>query len=96
MTELVDCFGNFVITYGADLVLCAVLCAGRFLVDDPIAVAVSLCRNYCLSNENFVTYRAVLTFGETGFGAGRCNSGVNDFGVSCCRYNSISITVAAD
>ena len=71
MTELGDCFVGYVIADGADLMLCAVLCAGRFLVNYPFAVAVSLCRNNSLSNKNFFTYGAVLTLGETGVGAGR-------------------------
>ena len=65
--------------------LCTGFCAGRVGVNDPFAVAVSLCGNYVLSNKDFVTYRAVLTFGKTGFSAGRFNSSVNDFGVSLCR-----------
>ena len=56
----------------------------------------TLCRNNCLSYKNRVTYRAVFAFGKTGFSAGRCNSLVDYFCVSLCRYNSISITVTAD
>ena len=41
MSELSNCFGNFVITYGADLMLCAVFCAVGFFVDDPLTVAVT-------------------------------------------------------
>ena len=65
--------------------LCTGFCAGRVGVNDPFAVAVSLCGNYVLSNKDFVTYRAVLTFGKTGFGAGRCSSGINYFCMSLCR-----------
>ena len=85
MAEFSDDFFDLVITYGADLVLLAVLCAGCFFVDDPIAVAVTLGRNNFLSNKNRVTYRAVLTFGKTGIGAGRCNSLIDYFSVSLCR-----------
>ena len=85
MAKLSNRFGNYVITYGADFMLCTRFGTGRFCVDDPFAVAVTLGRNNFLSNENFFTYRAVLTFGKTGFGAGRFNSGINYFGVPLCR-----------
>ena len=35
--------------------------------------------NYCLFNENYVTYGAVLTFGKTGCGTSRCYCFVDYF-----------------
>ena len=37
-----------------------------------------------MCNKNFVTNGAVLTFGKTGFGAGRSNCNVDHFGVTEC------------
>ena len=85
VAEFSDDFFYNIITYGADLMLCTVFCAGRFLIGDPFAVAVTLGRNNFLSNKNRVTCRAVLAFGKTGCGAGRFNSDVNDFSMSLGR-----------
>ena len=50
----------------------------------------TLCRNNSLSNENCITYGAVLTFCETGFCAGGSNSFINHFSMTLCRNNSLS------
>ena len=63
-------------TYGTGLSL-GTVCLGT--------VGVTLSRIYNLSNENLVTYGAVLTFGKTIIGTGGSNSFVNNFGVRLSR-----------
>ena len=48
------------------------------------ACGVTECCNYVLLNENLVTYGAVLAFGKTGCGTGRCYCLVNHLGVTEC------------
>ena len=50
----------------------------------------TLGRNYVLSNENCVTNRAMLAFGKTGVGAGRCYSLINHFGMTLGRNYVLS------
>ena len=57
--------------------LCSVSCAGCITVGNIVGEAVAESVNCLLCNEYGATYRAVRTFGKTGFGAGRSNSGVN-------------------
>ena len=49
---------------------------------------------YGLSNENLITYGAMLTFGKSRLGTGSCNRGINDLGMAesiyhCLRYKNL-------
>ena len=66
----------------ANSVLGAFFVFGSFLIGDPFTPCVTKSVNCFLSNENFVTYGAVLTFGKTGFFASGSLCFVNYFGVT--------------
>ena len=55
------------------------------------AGGVTQCINFFLCNQSLAADRAVLAFGQTGFGTGRSNSLVNCVGVTQC-FNQLSAT----
>ena len=58
------------------------------VLSPSFGISVVLLRNNFLCNENFITYRALFTFFQTGRGAGCSYCSKNLFGVTLCSNNS--------
>ena len=54
------------------------------VLNNYLSCGVTLCRNGFLFDEDFVTYRAMATFGKTGFSASRCYCRINHRSVAVC------------
>ena len=82
MTGSIDCFGFGFVANRAGVGLDAGIFTGRSGRDLALVPAVSRCGNHCLCHENLIADRAMFAFGLAGFGAGRLNRRINDYGVS--------------
>ena len=82
MPGCVDCFGLGCIANCAGVGLDTGVLTGRGGRDLALIPAVALCRNFFLCNKHFIANRAMFAFGLAGYGAGSCNSFVDDLGMS--------------
>ena len=87
VTELNSVVCNILIAAMAGVSGIALLGAGRS--NYLCLIGVTGCRNNRLLYERFVTYRALLTLGKTGFGAGCVLAGNYFLGVSCYGNNRL-------
>ena len=87
MSSRADCFGFAFITNRAGVSLDTGIAAGRGSRNHALVPAVTLSRNFFLSNKHFVADRAMFAFGLAGCGAGSFNGFVNNLGVTRSRNN---------
>jgi hypothetical protein len=87
--------GDLVTASGAGDFLCAVLGAGGTLDCVSVVIGVRNNVNYFLFNSNCAANGALLTFGKTGFGAGSCLAGNNNFLVAGSGFFGVVNAVAA-
>ena len=87
MPSRADCFGFAFITNRAGVSLDTGIAAGRGSRNHALVPAVTLSRNFFLSNKHFVADRAMFAFGLAGCGAGSFNGFVNHLGMTRSRNN---------
>ena len=89
------CFANCTINY---IIIGTVIftIGGNVVFNNDITCSMISYRNYLLRNENCITYRAVLTLGQTGCRTSGSNCCIDNLGMTKCgSFNCVRITASA-